>query len=68
GNKNGDWSWFVNVNRTSSSSQPLVFPTRLVSAGTAPAAASGPSLHADVASTALPPAPGSCRQTDHRAP
>ncbi len=37
GNKNGDWSWFANVNRTSSSSQPLVFPARLVSAGTAPA-------------------------------
>lgn len=38
GNKNGDWSWFVNVNRTTSNSQPLVFVTRLVSAGTAPAA------------------------------
>ena len=38
GNKNGDWSWFVNVNRTSSNSQPLVFVTRLVSQGTAPAA------------------------------
>jgi iron complex outermembrane receptor protein len=38
GNKNGDWSWFVNVNRTTSTSQPLVFATRLVSQGTAPAA------------------------------
>ena len=38
GNKNGDWSWFVNVNRTTSNSQPLVFATRLVSQGTVPAA------------------------------
>jgi iron complex outermembrane recepter protein len=38
GNKNGDWSWFVNVNRTTSNSQPLVFATRLLSQGTAPAA------------------------------
>ncbi|MGB4115081.1 MAG: TonB-dependent receptor [Polaromonas sp.] len=38
GNKNGDWSWFVNVNRTTSNSQPLTFATRLVSQGTAPAA------------------------------
>ncbi len=37
GNKNGDWSWFVNVNRTTSNSQPLVFATRTLSA-TAPAA------------------------------
>ncbi len=38
GNKNGDWSWFVNINRTTSTSQPLVFATRLVSQGAAPAA------------------------------
>ena len=36
GNKNGDWSWFVNVNRTTSNSQPLTFTTRRVSQGTAP--------------------------------
>ena len=38
GNKNGDWSWFVNVSRTISNSQPQVFATRLVSQGTVPAA------------------------------
>ena len=37
GNKHGDWSWFVNVNRTLSASQPLVFATRTLSAA-APAA------------------------------
>jgi iron complex outermembrane recepter protein len=31
GNKNGDLSWFVNVNRTQSSGQPLTFATRAVS-------------------------------------
>ncbi|MGH8803150.1 MAG: TonB-dependent receptor [Polaromonas sp.] len=35
GNKNGDWSWFINANRTNSAGQPLTFPTRLVSQGTA---------------------------------
>jgi iron complex outermembrane receptor protein len=34
GNKNGDWAWFLNFNRTDSEGQPLTFPTRLVSAGT----------------------------------
>lgn len=34
GNKNGDWSWFLNFNKTDSEGQPLTFPTRLVSAGT----------------------------------
>ncbi|QHI98100.1 TonB-dependent receptor [Xylophilus rhododendri] len=33
GNKVGDWSWWVNVNRTDSQGQPLTFPTRLVSNG-----------------------------------
>ncbi|OGB06909.1 MAG: TonB-dependent receptor [Burkholderiales bacterium RIFCSPHIGHO2_12_FULL_65_48] len=33
GNKNGDWSWFLNFNKTDSEGQPLTFPTRLVSAG-----------------------------------
>ena len=37
GNKNGDWSWFANVNRTTSNSQPLVFATRTLSVA-APAA------------------------------
>ncbi|MES2415830.1 MAG: TonB-dependent receptor [Pseudomonadota bacterium] len=31
GNKNGDWSWFVNANRTKSSGQPLTFATVAVS-------------------------------------
>ena len=34
GNRSGDWSWWVNVNRTDSHGQPLTFATRLVSAGT----------------------------------
>ena len=34
GNKNGDWSWFLNFQKTDSEGQPLTFPTRLVSAGT----------------------------------
>ncbi len=37
GNKTGDWSWWLNFNRTDSESQPLTFPTRLVSQGGAPA-------------------------------
>ena len=35
GSREGDWSWWVNVNRTDSEGQPLTFATRLVSAGTA---------------------------------
>jgi len=31
GNKNGDWSWFVNANRTRSSGQPLTFATTALS-------------------------------------
>ncbi len=34
GNKNGDWSWFLNFNRNDSEGQPLNFPTALVSSGT----------------------------------
>lgn len=34
GNKNGDWSWFLNFNKTDSEGQPLTFPTRLVAGGT----------------------------------
>ena len=34
GNKQGDWSWFLNFSQTDSEGQPLTFPTRLVSAGT----------------------------------
>ncbi|MDB5956769.1 TonB-dependent receptor [Ramlibacter sp.] len=34
GNRNGDWSWFLNFNHTDSESQPLTFATRLVSQGT----------------------------------
>ena len=36
GNKNGDWSWFINLNHTNSSGQPLTFATRTVSTGTTP--------------------------------
>ncbi|MCZ8255282.1 MAG: TonB-dependent receptor [Polaromonas sp.] len=36
GSRNGDWSWFINANRTQSAGQPLTFATRTVSA-TAPA-------------------------------
>ena len=31
----GDWSWWLNVNRTDSEGQPLTFATRLLSSGTA---------------------------------
>ena len=34
GSKAGDFAWWINVNRTDSSGQPLTFATRLVSAGT----------------------------------
>ncbi len=34
GSKSGDWSWWIDVNRTDSRGQPLTFPTRLLSAGT----------------------------------
>ncbi len=37
GNKNGDWSWFINVNRTQNDGQPLTFATRALSTA-APAA------------------------------
>ncbi|MDO8775493.1 MAG: TonB-dependent receptor [Burkholderiaceae bacterium] len=33
GSREGDWSWFVNLNHTNSHGQPLTFPTRLLSAG-----------------------------------
>ena len=35
GNKSGDWSWLLNANHTDSHGQPLTFPTRLLSNGTA---------------------------------
>jgi iron complex outermembrane receptor protein len=38
GNRSGDWSWFINVNRTKSAGQPLTFATRAISTA-APAAA-----------------------------
>ncbi|MFY3386772.1 TonB-dependent receptor [Paracidovorax sp. MALMAid1276] len=34
GHRDGDWSWFVNFQKTDSEGQPQTFPTRLVSAGT----------------------------------
>ncbi len=36
GNKVGDWSWFANINSTTSSGQPLTFTTKAIST-TAPA-------------------------------
>ncbi len=41
GNRNGDWSWWLNFNHTDSHGQPLTFATRLVSSGT-PGAAGTP--------------------------
>ncbi len=38
GSKEGDWSWFVNLNRTDSNGQPQTFATRLKSAGVVSAA------------------------------
>ena len=35
GNREGGWSWWLNVNHTDSQGQPLTFPTRLVSSGVA---------------------------------
>ncbi len=36
GNRDGRWSWFIDVNRSSNEGQPLTFPTRYLSAGAAP--------------------------------
>lgn len=36
GNRDGLWSWFIDVNRSSNEGQPLTFPTRYLSAGAAP--------------------------------
>ena len=36
GNRDGRWSWFVDVSRSSNEGQPLTFPTRYLSAGAAP--------------------------------
>ena len=36
GNREGRWSWFVDVSRSSNEGQPLTFPTRYLSAGAAP--------------------------------
>lgn len=36
GNKQGDWSWFVNFNRLDAEGQPLTFATRTLSTGVAP--------------------------------
>ncbi len=38
GNRHGAWAWWFNLNRLDSTSQPLVFVSRLVSDGQAPAA------------------------------
>jgi iron complex outermembrane receptor protein len=35
GDRNGAWSWYVDLNRTDSEGQPLTFPTRLLGAGVA---------------------------------
>jgi iron complex outermembrane receptor protein len=34
GDRQGGWSWYVDLNRTDSDGQPLTFPTRLLGAGT----------------------------------
>jgi iron complex outermembrane recepter protein len=36
GDRDGRWSWFIDVNRSSNEGQPLTFPTRYLSAGAAP--------------------------------
>ena len=41
GNRNGDWSWFFNVNRSDSDGHPQTFATRVVSTGV-PGAAGTP--------------------------
>ncbi|WP_426191171.1 TonB-dependent receptor [Massilia sp. DWR3-1-1] len=38
GNRHGDFSWWINVNRLDSNGQPLVFATRAFSEGVTPAA------------------------------
>jgi len=35
GDRNGAWSWYIDVNRTDSQGQPLTFPTKALSAGVA---------------------------------
>jgi iron complex outermembrane receptor protein len=47
GNKSGDWSWWLNANRTDSHGQPLTFPTRALST-------SAPAANAVAVSGALP--------------
>ncbi len=50
GNRNGNFSWWINFNRTDSHGQPLTFPTKLVStgaAGSAGTAVSGAVLDRD---------------------
>src|SRR5262249_539722 len=41
GNRNGDWSWWIDVNRLDNSGHPIVFATRTVASGT-PGAAGPP--------------------------
>jgi iron complex outermembrane receptor protein len=36
GSREGDWSWWLSLNRTDSEGQPLTFANRLVSAGSTP--------------------------------
>jgi len=38
GSRQGEWSWWIDVNRTDSQGQPLTFATRLLSAGASSAA------------------------------
>jgi iron complex outermembrane receptor protein len=35
GDRNGAWSWYIDLNRTDSEGQPLTFPTKALSAGVA---------------------------------
>nr|WP_232077388.1 TonB-dependent receptor [Variovorax sp. PBL-E5] len=41
GSRSGDWSWWIDVNRTTSNSQPLTFTTATIASGT-PGAAGTP--------------------------
>jgi iron complex outermembrane receptor protein len=58
GQPHGDWSWWLNANRTDSEGQPLTFATRWCPAGR-PAARACPVTGAVLAAT-TPASPGTC--------
>jgi iron complex outermembrane recepter protein len=55
GNKNGDWSWWLNANRTTSKSQPLAFVTKTPAACVG--ACTGTAVNGAVLSTSTTNAP-----------